>query len=122
MKSFILSLIIFTLLFSGIIINSLYVSHFSDKLYEFAQSLPTDRLPDSCDTVCELSEFWDKNEFYIMLTNDHTRIHDVYHHIQSLEAAMISGSFPLYTEARLAIMESAKAFKEFDTFSLIGVL
>lgn len=122
MKSFILSVIIFTALISGIFVNSLYVSHFSDRLYEFASSLPADRLPDDSDAVCELSEFWKKNEFFIMLTNDHARIHDVYHHIQSLEAALISDSFPLYTEARLAIMESAKTFKEFDTFSLIGVL
>ncbi len=122
MKSFILSIIIFSALLAGISVNSIYVSNFSDKLTELAEAFPEDRVPDSDRTIEQLKDFWRKNEPFIMLTNDHTKIHEVYHHIQSLEAALISGSYPLYTEARLAILESAKAFKEFDTFSLVGVL
>ena len=122
MKSFILSIIIFSALLAGISVNSIYVSNFSDKLTELAEAFPEDRVPDSDRTIEKLKDFWRKNEPFIMLTNDHTKIHEVYHHIQSLEAALISGSYPLYTEARLAILESAKAFKEFDTFSLVGVL
>ena len=122
MKSFILSIIIFSALLAAISVNSIYVSNFSDKLTELAEAFPADRIPDSDRTIEQLKDFWRKNEPFIMLTNDHTKIHEVYHHIQSLEAALISGSYPLYTEARLAILESAKAFKEFDTFSLVGVL
>ena len=122
MKSFILSIIIFSALLAAISVNSIYVSNFSDKLTELAEAFPADRIPDSDRTIEKLKDFWRKNEPFIMLTNDHTKIHEVYHHIQSLEAALISGSYPLYTEARLAILESAKAFKEFDTFSLVGVL
>lgn len=122
MKSFILSIIIFSALLAAISVNSIYVSNFSDKLTELAEAFPEDRVPDSDRTIEKLKDFWRKNEPFIMLTNDHTKIHEVYHHIQSLEAALISGSYPLYTEARLAILESAKAFKEFDTFSLVGVL
>lgn len=122
MKSFILSIIIFSALLAGISVNSIYVSNFSDKLTELAEAFPEDRVPDSDRTIEKLKDFWRKNEPFIMLTNDHTKIHEVYHHIQSLEAALISGNYPLYTEARLAILESAKAFKEFDTFSLVGVL
>ena len=122
MKSFILSIIIFSALLAGISVNSIYVSNFSDKLTELAEAFPEDRVPDSDRTIEKLKDFWRKNEPFIMLTNDHTKIHEVYHHIQSLEAALISGNYPLYTEASLAILESAKAFKEFDTFSLVGVL
>lgn len=122
MKSFFLSITIFSFLILGITANCLYVSDFSERLTYYSQSFPEDHLPTDRMLIDELTEFWQKNEFLLMLTNDHTRIHEVYHHIQSLDAAIIAGNFTLYTESRLAISEAAKDFKEFDTFSLIGVL
>ena len=122
MKSFFLSIAIFSILVFGIIINCTYVSDFSEQLTYYSQSFPEDHMPTDRQLITELTDFWNKNEFFIMLTNDHTRIHEVYHHIMSLDAALIAGNFTLYTESRLAISEAAKDFKEFDTFSLIGVL
>ena len=122
MKSFIISILIFALLLSGIIINCFYVSYFSDELAAFAERFPGDRLPDNSDAIEELKVFWHKNEFFIMLTNDHSRVHEVYHHIQNMEAALISENFTLYINSRLAIADAAKGFREFDSFSLIGVL
>lgn len=122
MKSFVISLLIFSFLISGIIINCIYVSHFSKQLEEFSKSFPEDHMPSDRQIIDELTAFWHKNEFFIMLTNDHAKIHEVYHHIQSMDAALISRNFTLYTQSRLAIEEAAKGFREFDTFSLVGVL
>lgn len=122
MKSFILSIIIFSILLSGIIVNSIYVSRFSEQLERFSESFPEDHMPTDRQIIDDLTEFWHKNEFFIMLTNDHAKVHEVYHHIQSMEAALVSGNFTLYIQSRLAIAEAAKGFREFDSFSLTGVL
>ena len=122
MKSFVISLIIFSAMIGAITLNCTYVSRFSKRLSEITEELPSDRLPDDNKTARKLDAFWKEHEFFIMLTNDHTRIHEIYGSIQELNAAILSKNFTVYTASRMAIEEAIKSFREFDTFSLEGIL
>lgn len=122
MKTFIAAIVIFSILVCFITANCIYISKFSKKLNEFADSFPENSLDGAEEIYTKLEGYWRENEFYVMLSNDHTRIHEIYRSILTMKAALIAEDFSLYCEARLALKKSAEMIGEYDSFSLIGVL
>lgn len=122
MKTFITALVIFVLLLTVIITNCIYTSVFSKNLSSFIEELKTTPMSEAEETILKLEAFWLKNEFYIMLSNDHSKGREIQQSIQMIKAAVAGDDLALYNEALLSLESLCKSLVEFNGLSIEGVL
>lgn len=122
MKVFIASLVIFIVLISILVANCIYICDFSDKFDSLAKKFGESSIDGAKEAFERLSELWNQNKFFITLTNDHSRIEEIEQGLLKMDAAITANDFTLYTEARLTLLRIKKLLREYDVFSLEGLM
>ena len=52
-----------------------------------------------------------------MSTNNHTKVHEMRKTLSQMQAAILSGDFQSYTQARLALYDAVRILEEFNKIS-----
>lgn len=117
MKVFYISCAIFGITFIAVIANAVFTLEFSKGMTESIGCLPTESLVGSREALEESEEYFSKYEFWIMMFNNHGKVHDVHKLFSQIEAAIESGDFSLYTQSRLALYDSIYSLVEFNRMS-----
>ena len=117
MKAFICAILILITTTSLIYANSVFTEYYSKEMIRIADSLPKESIEGAQEVLTHLSEYFSSKEPLIMSTNNHTKVHEMRKTLSQMQAAILSGDFQSYTQARLALYDAVRILEEFNKIS-----
>jgi hypothetical protein len=118
MKIFIISLVFFTLMLAGIVLNFIYINKVSDELYVMAYEAPAVGVEGCYAAVSKLDDYWQKNHDIIRLSVSFVELNQVSDAIVSMKSYAKSGSADDYENARQILLNAIHEMRRLESFKL----
>ena len=118
MRSIIISIILFSLLLAGILLNSFVVHRISNTLISFAKELD-----DPCDKDMDsLVTYWNKNRIWLGLSIPATYLDTIEKTLISMNSAYSSGNIPEYRKNLDLFKQAVYSIYKSERISLENIL
>ena len=118
MRSTLISIILFSLLLCGIIINGIYVHNVSSQLTQYADKLS----PQNENTLSELEDYWSTNKNRLGISISGAYLDGVEKTIISMRSAYDEGDEVEFRKNIHLLRQSAETIKRSERISLDAIL
>ncbi|MBQ8344895.1 MAG: DUF4363 family protein [Clostridia bacterium] len=119
MKDLIISLILFSLVLTGVGLNAAYVRNVSAQLIDFAEALSASSDPE--DTVSTLTDYWEHAKGYLIWTVEHQELRQISEAVLSLQAAYRCDDSAAFERYRSLLAELGAELAHAESIPLLNV-
>lgn len=118
MKSFIVSIIIFSILILLVTANSIYVHSVCNKMLRISNSLQIEDI----DAANELCRFWQKNRMIFSISIHDTHLERITELTENIKSAVNTGDGAEFSKNIILLSELLDALKKNEEISFQGII
>ena len=119
MKSFLGSVILFTILILAVTVNGIYILNLSERIGQYAERLErVEKEEDPTALLEELQDLWKQNRKYLAFSIDTATLDDIEKTILSLIVAYESGDSYEFEKYRAYLGEAAREISRFERLDI----
>ena len=119
MKSFLGSVILFTILILAVTLNAIYILGLSERIGQYAERLErVEKEEDPTALLEELQDLWKQNRKYLAFSIDTATLDDIEKTILSLIVAYESGDSYEFEKYRAYLGEAAREISRFERLDI----
>jgi hypothetical protein len=119
MKSFLGSVILFTILILAVTLNGIYILNLSERIGQYAERLErVEKEEDPTALLEELQDLWKQNRKYLAFSIDTATLDDIEKTILSLIVAYESGDSYEFEKYRAYLGEAAREISRFERLDI----
>lgn len=123
MKSFVGSVILFTILILAVTLNGIYILGLSERIGQYAERLErVEKEEDPTALLEELQDLWKQNRKYLAFSIDTATLDDIEKTILSLIVAYESGDSYEFEKYRAYLGEAAREISRFERLDIETIL
>ena len=123
MKSFLGSVILFTILILAVTLNGIYILNLSERIGQYAERLErVEKEEDPTALLEELQDLWKQNRKYLAFSIDTATLDDIEKTILSLIVAYESGDSYEFEKYRAYLGEAAREISRFERLDIETIL
>jgi hypothetical protein len=123
MKSFLGSVILFTILILAVTLNGIYILNLSERIGQYAERLErVEKEEDPTALLEELQDLWKQNRKYLAFSIDTETLDDIEKTILSLIVAYESGDSYEFEKYRAYLGEAAREISRFERLDIETIL
>ena len=123
MKSFLGSVILFTILILAVTLNGIYILNLSERIGQYAERLErVEKEEDPTALLEELQDLWKQNRKYLAFSIDTATLDDIEKTILSLVVAYESGDSYEFEKYRAYLGEAAREISRFERLDIETIL
>ena len=117
MKSFVVTLVIFSLLIAFIIFNYVFVNRYSKCLADMTEALPDIGADDCIEKIGALTEGWQKHRCFISFSAGISSLQNIDDLLDSLLVAKETGNGYEFRKAKALLINAFDDLAQFESFS-----
>ncbi len=117
MKSFVITLIIFSLLIAFIIFNYVFVNRYSKCLMDMTEALPDIGADDCTEKIGALTEEWQKHRCFISFSTGISSLQNIDDLLDLLLIAKETGNSYEFRKAKELLINAFDDLAQFESFS-----
>lgn len=117
MKSFVVTLVIFSLLIAFIIFNYAFVNRYSKCLADMTEALPDIGADDCIEKIGALTEEWQKHRCFISFSAGISSLQNIDDLLDSLLVAKETGNGYEFRKAKALLINAFDDLAQFESFS-----
>lgn len=117
MKSFAVTLVIFFVLISFIIINYVFVNRYSECLSDMTEALPEIGADDCIDKIVALTDEWQKHRCFISFSAGISSLQNIDDLLDSLLVAKKSENEHEFEKAKAILINAFDGLAQFESFA-----
>ncbi len=122
MKTFVCTLAALIIITGGVVLNSLYISDFTDEMTSIAESLPDEPSDKSASLACELRKKLEENENILLMTVNHNEIELIDLRITEIITRCETGDRENYSFAVKAFLTEIEELKKSEAVSWESII
>jgi len=117
MKSFVVTLIIFSLLIAFIIFNYVSMNRYSERLKDMTETLPDIGADDCTEKIGALTEEWQKHRCFISFSTGISSLQNIDDLLDSLLVAKETGNGYEFGKTKALLINAFDDLAQFESFS-----
>lgn len=121
MKTFVFSLVLFTLMISCITINYFYINRFADELFVMVAEAPKVGFEGCYSAVSKIDDYWEANRDIAHLSVNYAELNRVSEAISSMKAFATASNSSEYENARRLLLSAIEKIRRLESFSLNNI-
>lgn len=118
MKTFIISMIIFSILIALVITNSIYIHKITDRMLALSLAIS----PNDFDGANNLSLFWQKHRLFFSISVHDSQIESITEIIENIKSAAALGNDAEFNKNIILLSELLEELQKIEEISFQGII